>query len=470
MFGFGSVVKIAFGTDGWRADTRKEFTDKNVARAVEGIAQYLKSTNQHGKVLVGYDKRPNSDKFAETASVILQNHGFDVYVADDAVPTPVLSFSVAKQGAVCGVEITASHNPLNYNGIKFQPGNGAPAAKEVTSAIEAKIPEKPPKPHAFPKRPVNLKEDYLKALDDKVDLSRAVGMHIIIDTMYGTSTGYLTQLLTTHGGNVEELHNVRDSNAEKLQPNPTVDNLSELINAVVEKKADLGIANDGDADRIAAVDSAGKYYPANLLSLIITEYLFKFKGVHGPIARTVSTTSALDRLAASYNVPVVETPVGFKHLANEMDKGAVIGVEQSGGIGYDWWIPNKDGIASAAILCEAVANQGKPLSQLAQEAAQAYGYHEYIEYSIPKEQKARESLEFLQKDIAREMFGGRKITERNDLDGIKLYLEGGSWVLIRESHTEPLIRIYVESQTKREQEELIGATNRFFGEQLGYKP
>ena len=463
---FGSPTAIAFGTDGWRADMRKEFNDKNVLRVASGIAQYLKKANGSGKVAVGYDTRKNSGYFAELIGGVLEHYGFEVDESDGAVPTPALAYFTT-QGCIAGVMVTASHNPTQYNGIKFVTENGAPSPKEVTSQIEALIPRSQDS-YNYEKKPVRMKDAYLNALESHIDLSKVVGMHVAVDVMFGTSSGYLAQLLATHGANVDELHNTKGLDIGDPAPEPRQDRLEELKNTIIERSADFGIANDGDADRIAVIDAQGNYYGANQIGLVIADYLYGVKGAKGPLAKSISTTSALERLAQHYGAKLIEGGVGFKNLQGESGR-PVIAVEESGGIGFDWWVPNKDGIASAAVLCEAVSVQGKPLTQLMQETSQKYGYGDHLVYMFKKEEKTVTMLESLKKDSARAEFGGRKIVRRSEMDGIKLYLDDGSWVLVRESHTEPLVRVYIESKSKKETQELMGAVNRFFGEELMYK-
>ncbi len=463
---FWRASEVKFGTSGWRVDVKKEFTDKNVLRVAQGIASFLKTQFQGGTGIIGFDARPTSQHAAELVSGIIAANGFEALMSDSPSPTPAITKTVIDKNAIGGIEVTASHNPSNYNGIKFIQKGGIPSLNETTSQIEKLVPSSPPKqPQQQQAKPINVREEYILALSKKLDLSKAIGMHVVVDPMFGGASGYLAQALSTRGVNVDEIRNVHGMGAE-LTPNPKKENIAELISHVQQRGADFGLANDGDGDRIVAVDQKGNYYPSHMIGLILADYMYSNTITKGPIVRSLATPSAIDNLAKKYGIPLIETNVGFKYLGAELAKGAGIAVEESGGVGLGWWIPDKDGVAAGAYLTQAISNYGKPLDQIWQDLAKEYNYGAFTTYDFEIDDKLKTAIEFLYKDTAREMFGGRKIASRNYNDGIKFTLDDGSWVLIRKSNTEPQMRVYIESKDARAATEIEGAVNRFFGEWL----
>lgn len=462
---FGRDAQIKFGTSGWRPEL-KDFTDRNVARVAEGMAKYLKENNQTGTVIVGFDARPTSERAAEVVCGRLAANGFDAYISDLPIPTPAVTKSVIGRNAAGGVVVTASHNPMNYNGIKLIMGGGAPLPDDTAAKIESLLPGSA-KVQKYARKPLNLKEDYITDLEKNLNLSKAVGMHIVVDPMFGAAAGYLVELLRRHGANVDEIRNVRGMGGDTT-PNPLKENLSDLIAEVTQRHADIGLAHDGDGDRIVAVDSLGNYYPSNQLGLIAADYMYRIKNAHGPIVRSIATPTCFDRLAARHRVNLIETKVGFKYLGAELAKGASIAIEESGGIGFGWWIPDKDGVAAGAYLIEAISQQGKSIQELWESVSKEYSYPEFMAYNVRLEEKVETTMEFLRNNSARIVFDGRNIVDRNTSDGVKLVLEDGSWVLIRESKTEPKLRIYIQANNDTEIRELSGAVNKLLGELLPY--
>ncbi len=454
--------QIKFGTHGWRARADRDFNEKNVLRVTHGIARYLKEKYEHGTVVVGFDSREFSRDFARTASRALNGFGFNVMITTAPTPTPVMSLAVIDNNAIAGIEVTASHNPWVYNGIKVLTAMGAPAPIEMTEKIEAHIPREEVKKTEGIANEFDPRETYFASLRQKLDLSRVKEMKAVVDSMHGAGAGYLSRFLLEAGAAVQELHGDYAFNPN-LNPEPKEDNLQELRQAVLSTGAGIGIANDGDADRIGVFDENGMYYTGNMLGLIVADYLVKAKGMHGNIARTVSTTHALDRLCEKHGLGLVETPVGIRYLANELINGAILAVEESGGLGFGWHAPEKDGIMSGALMCEIIANSSKPLSEIWKEVASEYAYGEYLQVNVQKMQKLSMDLEMLKNEKSRTELAGREIIERLDIDGIKYLLDDGSWVLIRESNTEPLVRIYIEAKDKNSADELYLAVRRLIG-------
>ncbi|MEM3795396.1 MAG: phosphoglucomutase/phosphomannomutase family protein, partial [Thermoprotei archaeon] len=412
--------KIRFGTDGWRSRMDADFNVENVRRLSWAVGSYLKDKGLQGSVLVGYDTRRNSSVFAGSAADLLSGLGFEVFMTSRPTPTPVVAFSVVDRGALAAVQITASHNPPIYNGFKFIPSYGGPAFPEITVEIEKRLPDHGINGISGSATPFDPRERYFEFVESKVDLSLAGGMRLVVDPLYGAGFGYLAELLKRRGASVTEIHGSPDPEFGGLSPEPNEANTRQLAQFVVKSGADMGVANDGDADRFAAVDDRGNFYPSNKLVLIIAEYLLGVKNIRGRVARSVSTTSALDRLCSAYGVEVVETPVGFKYIAKELMSGAVLGAEESGGLGFGWSVPEKDGIMSGALLCEAIGRMGGSLREAWERVAAKYGFNHYLQFNLPLKEEARSKIEALRANPP-DIFAGMKVTRKVTIDGLKLH-------------------------------------------------
>jgi len=437
----------------------QDFNIANVRRLTYAVGKYLENVKDSSQIQVSYDTRRNSDAFAKNAAWVLSSMKFRVLITPRPTPTPVIAFSVVNKKSLAAIQITASHNPPIYNGFKFIPDYGGPAFPEITKQIEKHLPQQDIATQETRLQEYDPKEQYFSFLKEKIDISKVEHMKIVIDPLYGAGYGYLSDLLRGAGARVEEIHGSPNPDFGGLNPEPNKENTKELAEAVVRMKADMGIANDGDADRFAAVDHEGNYYSSNNLVLIIADYLFRVKGVRGKVVRSVSTTSALDRLCAKYGITLVETPVGFKYLAKELMNGAVLGAEESGGLGFGWSVPEKDGIMSGALLCEAISREAKTLKEAWEDVARKYGYHLYLQYNLPLQEEIRRLIEKLRADPP-EKFAGRAVARNTTIDGLKLVLDNGSWVLLRPSGTEPLIRIYIEAINQKEMDELKSAVQQ----------
>ncbi len=456
-----SAYRIAFGTSGWRERMDSGFDDANVLRAAQGIGEYLRAENGTGTVVVGYDARKNSGHFAELVCGVMSSLGFGTKLTDRPTPTPVVSFTTMR-GAVGGIAVTASHNPPIYNGIKFIASTGATPLKEVTDRISSYMPEGAVEPSACRADRIDPKQDYLAALSRRFDLSGVKGMRVVVDTLHGAGSGYLADLLGRHGAEVHELHKSYDPDFGGLSPNPSEDNVKELVAAVRDLGADIGIANDGDADRFAIVDGTGKYYTANESGLMMCDYLFGYRHEVGSVAKSIQTTAALDRLCAKYGVGFVEVQVGFKNIARELMNGAVFGIEGAAqGVAFGNWIPDKDGIAAGALMCEMIAKEGVPLQEIWKRVSHDFGYGQFLTVSMEKRAGMSNRLQELGGMQIGDSFAGMRITGRSFLDGVKLSLDDGAWVLVRESGTEALVRAYVEAKTDDEAHGLADAVRRF---------
>lgn len=429
-----------------------DFNSSNVRRLAYAVGSYL-AKRRTGSVIVGYDTRRNSDEFSREAALVLSSFGFNVKRTARPTPTPVVAFSVANTHALAAVQITASHNPPVYNGFKFIPDYGGPAFPEITLEIEALLPEHEVQISDLSFETFDPKPAYFEFVRKNVKLEGLRDYHIVTDPLYGAGYGYLSGLLSQTGARVEEIHSNPDPDFGGLSPEPNETNTKELARAVVEHGADFGIANDGDADRFAAVDRKGKHYSSNMLVLVIADYLLKAGKLGKKIARSVSTTSKLDLLASRRGVHVVETPVGFKHLARELMSGATLAAEESGGLGFGWSVPEKDGIMSGAVLCEALSSTNTSLDEYWERITSELGEYHYAQYNLPATQELKDKIEALRKEDFKE-FASLPVRSKVTIDGLKLVLDDGSWVLFRPSGTEPYIRLYIEADTDRGLERL----------------
>ncbi len=454
-----STGTIIFGTDGWRGLIADDFTFPNVRKVTRAIAQYLAGAySQDRPVLIAYDTRFLADAFAQTAAEVLAALGWQVRIVNRDCPTPVIAYQAMIQNSAGALMFTASHNPAPYCGIKYIPDYAGPATPEITDAIVANLATATDeKPASFPSASIQIfdpKPAYYDYILSKIDgeTIRAAGITAVYDALYSTSRGYLDDLLVALGVQVQSLHTHRDVLFGGGMPEPKGDQLIELIDQVVATKAMIGLATDGDSDRFGVVDETGTMLTPNTVLLVLARHLFKHKGQRGAIVRTVATTHLLDNLATQYGLDLIETAVGFKYVGQKMREVPVlIGGEESGGLSVLGHIPEKDGVLADLLMVEVIATEGKPLSQIVQETiAEAGGpvYSQRLDLHLTEDHK-QAVLAYFKTTIPTEV-AGVGVKESSRKDGLKLYLEEGSWVLIRPSGTEPLIRVYLES-TKADQ-------------------
>lgn len=466
--------KIKFGTDGWRAIMCDEFIFHNIKIVVQGVANYLKSRNlAHLGVFIGYDSRFFSDRFALLAGEVLGKNGIPFRITKTDVPTPVLAFALTQAPCAGGFVFTASHNPPAYNGIKFIPNDGAPAMPEVTNAIEAEIAklgdqeietlplEEAKKAGLYGE--LDVQQAYLKHLHTLVDTEKIKDgrLRIVYDSMYGQGRNYVPPMLSQFC-DFTALHGKSDPYFGGLIPEPIAANLTELAEAVKDK-AHLGLANDGDADRFGVVDCDGCYINANQVLSLLLYHLLKNRGMRGPVARSVATTHLLDEIAKSYELPVIETPVGFKYIGRAiLEQGVILGGEESGGMSMKGHIPEKDGILAVSLITELRAVEGKSLKVLMEELSRKYGQFVSKRVDMHCTAADKERLVHLQQLSQPNYIGGFKVKEKNTIDGLKFLLEDGSWVLFRASGTENLVRIYLETHNPDQLSPLEQAAVSFF--------
>lgn len=451
---------IKFGTDGWRAVIARDFTFENCRLVSQGIAAYAKSSNLAKKgIVVGYDNRFLSPDFARECARVLLGNGIKVYLMSEPAPTPVTAFAIKVKQAGGALMITASHNPPEYNGIKFIPEYAGPALPAVTDAIEKEI------QHVLEVQKVyelaldeacqfklfeqiNVDQEYIAHLLKITQQDKFAGrsLKVVVDPMFGAGIGYLDKLLQQLGCDVRTINNYRDVMFGGSLPEPTDDNLDDLKRAVNTYGADIGLALDGDADRFGIIDHNGSFINANRFMALLLEHLLNTRSFRGPVARSVATTHMLDRIAHQNGLTAIETPVGFKYIGECLrEKGSILGGEESGGLSIMGHIPEKDGILACLLAAEMLAASGKTFPELIADLAGKYGSMSSQRLDVKVQPAQKQAIldrlaEFRPKTLA-----DTPVESINNLEGTKIILADGSWVLIRASGTEPLFRIYVET-------------------------
>jgi len=446
---------ISFGTDGWRA-TLSEFTAPRVRMVGQAVATHLDDEGLGDEpVVAGYDARESSRGFAEELTRVLAVNGHDVLLPGRDVPTPLVAWAVLDRDLAGGLMITASHNPPEYNGVKFVPGDGAPALPAVTDAIEANLADPDPLPESEwgTVREIDLAESHAEHALELVDAD-LTGRTVAYDAMHGSGRGITDALLERAGADVERLRCEADPSFGGAEPKPAPDHLGDLIGTVGADGASLGVANDGDADRIAVVTPERGYLDENLLFAALYDYLLEEDA--GPAVRTVSTTFLIDRIAAVHGQDVVETPVGFKWVAEAMaDNDALIGGEESGGFTVRGHVRGKDGVLLA--LLAAAADAAEPLDERVDRLLAEHGevHQGRVSVDCPDDRKAA-VLDALEDEIPPEL-AGTAVDDVVTKDGFKLLLTDGSWVLVRPSGTEPKLRVYAEANSEQRIDRLLSA-------------
>lgn len=462
------MADIHFGTDGWRAIIGEDFTPDNLNRVVAAAARIFKEeavaagrdADAPGTLIVGHDCRQDAHAYAELAAQVAAGEGFNVLLTEDYCPTPTLCWSVAhNDDAVGGIMLTSSHNPAEYLGVKLRMADGGASPAEFTDRVEAVL---PPEPTDIlgPFQTADLMTDYLAALRELVDVEaiRGANLRVVCDPLYGAGRHYLADLLRDMGVEVVEIHNAEDPTFAGLHPEPIQPWVDEGLTKVGELGYDALFINDGDADRIAAGDSRGNYVNAHRIITLLTKHMVD-RGETGRVVSTVTASAMLDRMCRKLGLELVSTPVDFKWIYGEMEKGGVmIGGEESGGIGLPDHVKERDGLLMALLLTECMAQSGKDLGAIIDEMLADIGRLEFARrgLSITDEQMARFRAETVPAYTADEI-AGKRVLDVDRRDGVKLLLEGDAWVMMRPSGTEPLVRIYAEAATTDEVNELLDA-------------
>ena len=451
-----SAAPIRFGTSGWRAVIADEFTFANARRVTTAIARVLAEDGRGGElVLVGYDTRFLAERFAAEAAGLFAREGFRAEVSSRPVPTPTLAFEIRRRAAAGGVNFTASHNPPRYLGIKFSTSDGAPALPEITQRIEERIGgmgEVAPPDGAEPPVSFDPVPEYLADLGKKISASDVARgrPHFSLDFRFGTSAGFLDTFLESAGARLSRLNAKRDPLFGGLSPQCGEKELVGLSAEVLARRSRLGLACDGDSDRFGVCDERGRYVSPNRILALVFRDLVGRKGRRGGVARSVATTHALDALAKNFGVPCYETPVGFKYIGEKLIAGEIVfGGEESAGLTIEGHVPEKDGILADLLVAEMCGATGKTLTELSDDLDREIGPFRSARVDLPLSPEEKESLGRLEASPPQEV-AGKHVAKVDSIDGIKLILEGGSWILIRESGTEPLARLYVEAKTEEE--------------------
>jgi phosphomannomutase len=462
---------IKFGTDGWRAVIADDFTMENLDKVSLATAKYFaKHKKRKNGIIIGYDARFMSKEFAERVAVALGNAGHLVKLADSIVSTPMVSLLTKLDNAAAGIVITASHNPARYNGFKIKGEFGGPAHPEMIAGVE-KLLKPILKRKSLPPATLSLTEligkkkvvmmsmrqRYLDDLATKIDLDliRRSRTRILYDVMFGAGMQVLDQTLP----DVVQIHQKFNPSFEGTNPEPLAHNLSELMRRTKTEGFDIGIATDGDADRIGAVDEQGNFVDSHKIFSLLLKYLVEQKKMTGDVVKSLSVSSMVDKQAKKYGLTLVETPIGFKHICREMtERDVLIGGEESGGLGVKGHIPERDGIFLGLMLCEMMAVRGKSLSALVQELNDEFGVHAFNR--IDKHLTEKEKVAVMKK-YARGVkeLGGHAVRDTKTTDGFKLFVDGG-WVLVRASGTEPLIRFYAEAESAAMVDALLAAATK----------
>ena len=469
--------EIRFGTDGWRGVIARDFTFANVARVGAAIAAYLQDPKRRegriyrewgvpfreaeAGVLVGYDTRFLSRDFALELAKALKVNGVPAWITPEPVPTPALSFAVVEKGLAGGVMITASHNPPEYNGVKFKPEYGGSATEEITKVIEALLPANPPdfSPGEIPTLPI--REAYLEKIRQAVDLRliRRAPLFPIVDAMYGSAQGYLATILRELRLPHIAIRSGYDPLFGGKKPEPIAENMGPLkavirgLRGRVRGRIIVGLVTDGDGDRAAGMDEQGQFLNTHRTASLLLWHLFHNRKIKGPILKSFALTDMVGKIAEEAGVPCQEIKIGFKWAVEGLvTKNAVFAGEESGGYGYSWHLPERDGILSNLLLLELVATEGKPLSALVEELFSRFGPHYYSrrDLLLPNRLEIAEKLRKNPPDG----LAGHRVVKVEDLDGLKLRFSRG-WLLLRASGTEPILRLYCEMDDPAEVQKVL---------------
>ena len=450
---------IKFGTDGWRAVIGEDYTFDNVRACAASVALYLKKHKLDDRgLIVGYDARYASEDFAAAVAEVVAAAGIKVALTSVLCPTPVVSFSIIDRKAGGGVVITASHNPWRWNGFKYKPEYGGSAAPEIVAQIEEPLPGLVGR--AIPRMEIgeakkagvvemfDPRAPYLAQLARLIDLDRvkAAGLNVAYDAMYGTGAGYFTDLLGGGKTKLTELHGFRNPIFPGMHaPEPIARNLTDMSELMAKGGFDVGIATDGDADRVGIADEKGGFIDQLQVFALLSYYLLEVRGERGAIVKSITTTVMVQRLGEIYGVPVYETQVGFKFLGPKMmETDALIGGEESGGYGFRGHVPERDGILAGLYMLDFMARTGKRPSELLAELYAKVGAHYYDRLDVALREEDRAAVWKRAEDARPDTVAGIKVTRRDTTDGFRFTLDDKGWLLFRFSGTEPLVRIYTE--------------------------
>jgi alpha-D-glucose phosphate-specific phosphoglucomutase len=468
-------MQIKFGTDGWRGVIAREFTFDNLSLVAQATMDYLHEQGLANKgLVVGYDRRFLSREFAERVVEVAAGNGVKTWLSDGYAPTPVVSWAVRQLGAGGGVMITASHNPPQYNGFKVKESFGGSARPATTLALEGVVARNIGSGRGVRETPFSealasgqaelsdMRTGYFKQLASYVDLEliKRAGIPVVVDPMYGAGAGFIPALLP----GTAEIHTLDNPGFSGMPPEPTEEHLLELAALVKSGAYSVGLALDGDADRIGAVDETGEFFSSHRIFTVLLRHLHERKGLSGGVVKTVSTTRMVDLLCEKFAIPLFETPIGFKHICELMlEQDILMGGEESGGLGVKGHIPERDGILMGLLLLEAMAASGKGLRRLLDETMDEIGHFHYRRIDLAIDNGAKERLIAKLHEGGMASIASRQVVETNFRDGFKYIFADGSWLLIRPSGTEPVLRLYSEAGDPAVVEELLAAGQKIAG-------
>ncbi len=454
---------LRFGTDGWRAVIGREFTFNNLTRLAKATVAWLRESSIVApKVIVGYDTRFMGHLFARHVAQVLADEGAAVTLTIGPTPTPAISWATSLEGADAGIVITASHNPPQYSGYKIKAHFGGPATSEMIHVVEGYIQPYTGGVRERGKgaiRERDITSEYIMHMQERFDVD-SMNLNLVHDPMYGAGQGVLSKIL----GNqlITEIHNEINPTFGGRSPEPIERNLGELMHSVVREGAAIGIAHDGDADRIGVVDEQGNIVTSHLVMALLVSHLHRQNQLRGTIVRTFATSAILEKMGNAWGLPVETLPIGFKYVAPRfLETQVLVGGEESGGIAVTGHIPERDGIYVALLLLEMLMQRGKSLTALVQELFDEFGPHAYYRLDVHTEKQPEIISRLRQMGGLREI-AGRKVKDMDTLDGFKHLMEDG-WLLVRPSGTEPVLRIYGEAPTREEAEALVNDTRIQFG-------
>jgi phosphomannomutase len=450
-----SEIAIKFGTDGWRGVIAEDFTFENARRVAHAIARYAARSEKPGAgIVVGYDVRFGSERFARVTAEMLAAAGTPVFLAQEACPTPAVSLLVRQRAAAGGIQITASHNPYRWNGVKFKASYGSSASPAIVAQIEQElaivsrdgVPTLPPRPDLI--QALDVRTPYLATLSDLVDWERLrkANFRFLIDPMHGAGRGLLLELFRRNGIEAAEIRGNRDPLFGGVNPEPIEPHVEALRQAMRAGGYDAGFALDGDADRIGAMDPDGTFITPHQIFSILLWHLAGTRGLEGDVVKSFTVTKMIDKIAAKLGRKMWETPVGFKYICEKMLEGnIVLGGEESGGIGTSLYLPERDATVSALLLAEVMAWHGKRLGELVAMLHREHGEHHYgrVDLTLKDGQKEKALAYFAAPKL--QNFLDWQIVRRENLDGVKFYLGDIGWAMVRASGTEPMLRVYSET-------------------------
>jgi len=451
---------IRFGTNGWRAIMGEEFTFKNVRIVTQAIANLLKRkfSGEDISIIMNYDTRFLSEKFAFEASKVLTHNKIHVYLSDRDAPSQAQAHQIIKRKTKGGINFTASFNPPEYNGLKFNVHTGAPALPVETDQIENEIKSLMKTDSFCPYYPktefmerIDLQRDYLEYIQPKIDFEtiRSSKIKVAVDLLYGTSREYMDEILEENHVPFEEIHGYIDPYFGGIAPSCTEENLVELKSFVKEKKCNLGVTFDADGDRFGIINEKGEFVTQNLILALLLDYVIKNYGWKGGVARSVATTHLLDRIARKHDLPLFKTPVGFKYIADYFLKNKIIfGGEESASLAVKDHLPEKDGIMAGLLVIEMMAVNGNSLTQQIDDLFEEYGKRVGRQENLSLTPARRKKLKALCKNFPKK-FNGRKVLNTEVVDGLKLDFEDDDWILFRCSGTEPFLRCYAEAESMK---------------------